>query len=205
MIYKASSLIATALSLADLNNTSFPTAAENRYYINLAFMDVYQQAINNGEKYWYKEQDLSVGENSLPADFYQLADIYYSKGTQLQRYNKNIKQSRWYDIRNDKIIVHNEYGSLEDLKMEYYPQPQTLDPEGSGDVELDYPSNIFYHIIALKLAEYYKIKQAGDISGIELLLEEAWDTYYNILNRDINQNLVMNDVMNSGNNFGYYI
>lgn len=205
MIYMASTIIGTALSLADLNNTSFPTSAENRYYINLAFADTYQQAINNGEKYWYKEQALNVGENNLPVDFYQMADIYYGKGNQVARYNKNLKQSQWYDIRNNKLIVHNDGGDLNDLKMEYYPLPQTLDPEGSGDVELDYPNNIFYHIIALKLAEYYKIKQGGDISGIELLLDDAWTTYFDILSRDINQNIVINDVMNADNNFGYYI
>ena len=194
MIYKASTIIGTALSLADLNNTSFPTADENRYYINLALSDVYQQAINNGEKYWYKEEDLNVGENNLPEDFYQLADVYYNKTNKLPRYNKNIKTDKWYDIRNNKLIVNNEYGDLPDLKMEYYPLPLTLDPQGTGDVELDFPNNIFYHIIALKLAEYYKIKQGGDISGIELLLEDAWATYFNILNRDVNQNLVVNNV-----------
>lgn len=197
MVYKASSLIATALALADLTNTSFPTASENRLYINLAFMDVYQQAINNGEKYWYKEQALNVGENILPEDFYQLADIYYGRANNLQRYNKNIRMDRWYDIRNNKIIVHNEYGDLSDLKMEYYPLPQTLDPEEAGDVDLDFPNNIFYHIIALRLAEYYKIKQGGDINGIELLLDDAWSTYFDILSRDINQNITINDVMNN--------
>lgn len=205
MIYKASTIIETALSLADLNNTSFPTSTENRYYINLAFADVYQQAINNGEKYWYKEEDLNVGENNLPEDFYQLADIYYNKTNKLPRYNKNIKSDKWYDIRGDKLIINNEYGDLPDLKMEYYPLPLTLDPQGTGDVELDFPSNIFYHIIALKLAEYYKIKQGGDISGIELLLEDAWTTYFNILNRDVNQNLVINDVMNNDNNDRFYV
>lgn len=203
MIYKASTIIGTALSLADLNNTSFPTADENRYYINLALSDVYQQAINNGEKYWYKEEDLNVGENNLPEDFYQLADVYYNKTNKLPRYNKNIKTDKWYDIRNNKLIVNNEYGDLPDLKMEYYPLPLTLDPQGTGDVELDFPNNIFYHIIALKLAEYYKIKQGGDISGIELLLEDAWTTYFNILNRDVNQNLVINDVYNNDNDRFY--
>lgn len=204
MIYKASTLIATALNLADLTNTSFPTATENRYYINLAFQDVYQQAINNGEKYWYEEQDLVVGENNLPEDFYQLADIYFNRDNKIPRYNKNIRQNNWYDIRNGKIIVHNKSGDLPDLKMEYYPLPQTLDPDGTGDVELDYPNNIFYHIIALKLAEYYKVKQNADISGIELLLGDAWDTYYNLINRDINQNLVINDVYDQENGVGYY-
>jgi hypothetical protein len=193
MVVKASDLIARALALADLENTSFPTSTENRTYINLAFADVYQESINEGEKYWFQSVDLDDGENSLPEDFYQLYDIkIVEKNRRIPRKQRNMGiNDTWYEIRKDKIILNKV---PEAAIMEYWPKPIELDPTQSGDVDLDFPNHIFYQICALKLAEYYKIKQSGDISGIELLLENAWDTYYKILGRDNDQPLTITDV-----------
>jgi hypothetical protein len=99
----------------------------------------------------------------------------------------------WYEIKKNKIFLNKV---TETAVMEYWPKPFELNPAESGDVDLDFPNNIFYQICALKLAEYYKIKQGADISGIELLIENAWDTYYNILNRDNDQPLVITNVYN---------
>lgn len=193
MVVKASDLIARALALADLENTSFPTSTENRTYINLAFADVYQESINEGEKYWFQSVDLDDGENSLPEDFYQLYDVkIVEKNRRIPRKQRNMGiNDTWYEIRKNKIILNKV---PEAAVMEYWPKPIELDPTQSGDIDLDFPNNIFYQICALKLAEYYKIKQSGDISGIELLLENAWDTYYKILGRDNDQPLTITDV-----------
>lgn len=193
MDVKASDLVARALALADLENTSFPTASENRTYINLAFYDVFQEAINEGEKYWFESVELVDGENDLPEDFYQLYDIkIVEKNRRIPRKQRNMGiDDTWYEIKKDKIILNKV---PETAVMEYWPKPFELDPIQEGDVDLDFPNNIFYQICALKLAEYYKIKQGADISGIELLLENAWDTYYNVLNRDSDQPLTITDV-----------
>ena len=246
MTVRASELIARGLALADLTNTSFPTAAENRTYINMAMYDIYQEAINEGQKYWFEEIEMphthsvthlvdnpnydpnetipnpdydpedpespetipnpnydprkkievveTVTDYELPDDFYQLHDLKEVETEyRIPRKQRNSsKDDKWYDIVKDKLVVSDRVNTV--LKMSYFPKPFELDPTETGDVDLDFPDNMFYQICALKLAEYYKIKQGGDISGIELLLEEAWNTYRNILNRDLDQPLQITDV-----------
>ena len=238
MTIKASELITRALALAELTNTSFPTASENRTYINLAINDIYCELINEGQKYYFETIEMprthtiteyvdnpdydpretipnpdydpedpespetipnpdydprekipvshTVTDMTLPDDFYQLYDLKDEKEQRIPRRQRNsIKNEKWYDIVKNELKVSERVEGK--LTMEYYPKPFELDPTGTGDVDLDFPDNIFYQICTLKLAEYYKIKQGGDISGIELLLEEAWSTYRNILNRDLDQ------------------
>lgn len=245
MNVKASQLIARALALADLTNTSFPTAEENRTYINLAINDIYQELINEGQKYYFETIEMprthtvteyidnpnydpretipnpdydpedpessetipnpdydprekiqishTITDMALPDDFYQLYDLKDEKEQRIPRKQRNsIKNEKWYDIVKNELKVSERVEGK--LTMEYYPKPFELDPTETGDVDLDFPDNIFYQICTLKLAEYYKIKQNGDISGIELLLEEAWNTYRNILNRDLDQPTEIVDV-----------
>jgi hypothetical protein len=245
MTIRASELISRALALADLTNTSFPTAEENRTYINLAFADVYQEVINEGQKYWFETIEMprthsvthlvdnpnydpnetipnpdydpedpespetipnpsydprekipvthTVTDMTLPDDFYQLYDLKDEKEQRIPRKQRNsIKNEKWYDIVKNELKVSERVEGK--LTMEYFPKPFELDPSETGDVDLDFPDNIFYQICTLKLAEYYKIKQSGDISGIELLLKEAWNTYRNILNRDLDQPVTIVDI-----------
>lgn len=251
MTYKASQLIEAALALADLQNTSFPTAAENRYYINNAMASIYQEVINEGQKYWFETIEMprthsvthlvdnpnydpnetipnpdydpedpespetipnpsydprkkievteTVTDNELPEDFYQLYDIKDKNGCRINRRQRNSSsKEKWYDLVGNNLVLSDRIDGK--VKMEYFPKPFELDPTETGDVDLDFPDNMFYHICTLKLAEYYKIKQGGDISGIELLLEEAWNTYRNILNRDLDQPVVITDVYHTNNN-----
>lgn len=252
MNVKASELISRALALADLTNTGFPTSTENRTYINLAMVDVYQEAINEGQKYWFKTTEMprtytvtenidnpdydpretipnpdydpedpespetipnpdydpretipvsySVTDMSLPDDFYQLYDLKDSNENRIRRKQRNSNKSdRWYDIVGNNLVTNK---TTDKVTMEYFPKPFELDPTETGDVDLEFPDSIFYQIVALKLAEYYKIKQQADISGIEFMLENAWDTYRNILNRDLDQHVIITDVYHSGT--GWY-
>lgn len=231
---KASLLIADALSLADLTNTSFPTARENRLYINNAYAKVYQQAIDNGEKYYFEtaEAPFTVATTTttttteanpeyvdeettpdipatiqvqhttttttttyeLPEDFYQLYDIKDSHNNRIPRKQRNSKpKDRWYDIVGGRLVVSEPLLS-KPLAVEYWPKPIELNPDEEGDVVLDYPNHIFYQILTLELALYYKIKQGADISGIELMIQDAWDTYYDILSCDNDQPMTITDV-----------
>ena len=201
MTIKASDIISRALALADLTNTSFPTSAENRYYINNVFRSVYQEAINEGQKYWFEEAEFE-GTDALPEDFYQLYDLKDENGYRISRKQRNsTDKDKWYDIVKGNLVLSPRI--IGKVKMEYFPKPFELDPTETGDVDLDFPDNIFYQICTLKLAEYYKIKQGGDISGIELLLEEAWNTYRNILNRDLDQPNVITDVYHGNNTWNW--
>ena len=197
MTVKASELITRALALADLTNTSFPTSTENRTYINLAFADVYQELINEGQKYYFETIEIPVTHNvtdyQLPDDFYQLYDLKDEKEQRIPRRQRNsTKNEKWYDIVKNEIKVSDRVEGK--LTLEYFPKPFELDPTQTGDVDLDFPDNTFYHLVALYLARYYKIKQNADFTGIDLLIEEGWNTYRNILNRDLDQPVEITDV-----------
>lgn len=195
--YKASDLVTAAMKLADLENTGFISASENRMYINMAWESIYQDAINNGETFWNKTTTIKEGENDLPTDFYQLIDVTDNLENKVLRKTKNdTKSDKWYNVYQNKIILNK----CAEATVEYIPEPNTLDIEGEGDIELSYPKNILYNIMVMKLAEYYKVRQGGDIGGIELMLENALNQYYNMLNRDANQNLVIEDIY-TGNRF----
>lgn len=189
--YKASDLILLAMKLADLENTAFVSSEENRSYINNAWAEIYQQAIDNGELFYMESVTLNEGENTLPTDFHQVYNIKDDNWNALPRYNKDMRKSdAYYKIMNGKIYINGKNS----VEMEYFPAPATLDIEGTGDVELDFPNNIYKQLLVLRLAEYYKIRQNSDISGIELLINDAWKQFYDMLTRDANQNGVIQDV-----------
>lgn len=191
MNIKATELIRAALALADLQNSSVPTAEENRFWINTAFARVYQQAINMGEKYFFDTADYTETDD-LPTDFYQLYDIRDASGQPIRRYQKWMTANeRSYDIRGDKLVLTNPPAS--GVTISYFKQPNEMDPNTS-DPDLDFPNHIFYQICVIYLAQYYKIKQGADTSQLDKLSNDLWNTYYDILRRDVNQPLVIQDV-----------
>ena len=199
--YKASDLLLLAMKLADLENTAFISAEENRSYSNNAWAEIYQQAIDNGELFYLNSTTLHQGENDLPADFHQVYNIKDHNWNALPRYNKDMRKSDvYYKIMNNKIYINGK----DDVEMEYFPTPATLEVSGEGDVELDFPSNIYKQLLVLRLAEYYKIRQNGDIAGIEILMDQAWKQFYDMLNRDANQNGVIQDVNNTNRVYGIF-
>lgn len=199
--YKASDLLLLAMKLADLENTAFISSEENRSYINNAWAEIYQQAIDNGELFYLNSVTLNEGENNLPEDFHQVYNIKDHNWNVLPRYNKDMRKSDvFYKIMNNKIYINGK----DKVEMEYFPAPATLDIEGEGDVELDFPNNLYKQLLVLRLAEYYKIRQNGDISGIELMIDQVWKQFYDMLNRDANQNGVIQDVNEGNRVYGYF-
>lgn len=200
MNIKVSDIITAALSLADLTNSSMPTAEENKFWINTAFNRVYQKSINMGEKYYftvkhYPESGETVSnEYDLPEDFYQLYDIRKADVDEckhpIRRYQKWMTDNdNWYDLRNNKLILSKDRS----VDIYYFNNPLTMDISVE-DTELDFPNHLFYQLCTIYLAEYYKIKQGADVSALKMMETEAWNTYYDILTRDINQPLVVQDV-----------
>lgn len=196
MNIKISDIIKAALDLADLTNSSMPTADENKFWINTAFSRVYQKAINMGEKYYftkksYPEEGSEISnEYDLPENFYQLYDIRYGENSQIiRRYQKWMTNNdTWYDIRGDKLVLSKSMG----VDIYYFDNPITMDIS-VADTSLDFPNHIFYQLCVIYLAEYYKIKQGADVSALEMMKEEAWNTYYDVLTRDVNQPLIIQD------------
>lgn len=199
--YKASDLLLLAMKLADLENTAFISSEENRSYINNAWAEIYQQAIDNGELFYLNSVTLNEGENNLPDDFHQVYNIKDDSWNVLPRYNKDMRKSDvFYKIMNNKIYINGK----DKVEMEYFPAPATLEIEGTGDVELDFPNNLYKQLLVLRLAEYYKIRQNGDISGIELMIDQVWKQFYDMMNRDANQYGVIQDVNEGNRVYGYF-
>ena len=90
--YKASEIVQRAMTLANLQNSSFISATENRQVINDAFWALYQVMIDAGEVSMLKQIKQPVftdGEYKLPDDFYQLYSVRDNYGNGVLRKNKN--------------------------------------------------------------------------------------------------------------------
>ena len=195
MTLKISDLVRSALDLADLSNSSMPTVAENMFWINTAFSRVYQKAINMGEKYYFTEttiNDVDLNEDdtlTLPSGFYQLFDIRKNNHP-IRRYQKWMTEhDTYYDIRGTKLVTNKVDTPY---TIQYFNNPIEMNIT-SEDTQLDFPNHIFYQLCSIYLAEYYKIKQGADVTALKMMEQEAWSTYYDVLTRDINQPLVIQD------------
>ena len=219
--YKASEIVQRAMTLANIQNSSFVSATENRQLINDAYWSLYQIMIDNGDVFFLKEIKGPVFENGiyvLPDDFYQLYAIRDHYGNGVLRKNKNtIKNGKCYDIRKrdiptevtvidpdtqeettetvlvPKACVINYNNAMID-EIEYYPKPATLDIEGTGDVLIEVPSNEYYQCMLYYMAIWYKTRQNEDPSNIQALYDEAVATFHDTLKIDLNEYPQMRDV-----------
>lgn len=215
--YKASEIVQRAMTLANIQNSSFVSATENRQLINDAFWALYQIMIDEGDVFFLKEIKHPVfndGVYILPDDFYQLYAVRDNYGNGVLRKNKNtIKNGKCYDIRKRDIPTEVEdpdthetvtvlvpktclinYNNALIDELEYYPKPMTLDIEGTGDVELDVPSNAYYQCMLYYMAIWYKTRQNEDSSAIQALYDEAVANFTDTLKIDLNEYPQMRDV-----------
>lgn len=131
--YTVKDIVKRAEQLADLENSDFISWKENFDLINEAYRSLYQDTINNGDKYnvaildqeKYKIENTKIKQFVLPPDFYQLKHIVgkttknaYSKRAPTQSENSN----NTYDIINDILYI---YGT-EEVEIMYYKNPQVL-------------------------------------------------------------------------------
>ena len=131
---KTNEIVKRAQQIADLENSSFISWAENVNLLNEAYLDIFQKAINANVKYWLKDWVLkdgeSIGENAtrykLPVDFYTLYSLN-EKGTNRNLFRKSTNETTdgfRYDIENGYLIV---YGAIrKDIIAKYYKAPAKL-------------------------------------------------------------------------------
>lgn len=219
--YKASEIVSRAMTLANIQNSSFVSATENRQLINDAFWELYQVMIDEGDVFFLKtikHPAFNDGVYILPEDFYQMYAVRDNYGNGVLRKNKNtIKNGKCYDIRKrdiptevtvedpetheqttqtilvPKTCLINFNNALID-ELEYYPQPQTLDIEGTGDVELDIPSNAYYQCMLYYMAIWYKTRQGENSDDVQKLYDRALASFTDTLKIDLNEYPQMRDV-----------
>lgn len=211
--YKASEIVQRAMTLANLQNSSFISTTENRQVINDAFWALYQVMIDAGEVSMLKtikHPAFTDGYYKLPDDFYQLYSVKDNYGNGVLRKNKNtIKNGKCYDIRmrdfeetqgepSETVMVQKpciiNYNHALIDEIEYYPVPKTLDVKGKGDITIDVPSNAYYQCMLYYMAIWYKTRQNEDTSAIEKLYDEAIATFTDTMKIDLNEYPQMRDV-----------
>ena len=178
--YKASEIVQRAMTLANIQNSSFVSATENRQLINDAFWELYQIMIDAGDVFFLKEIKDPIfvdGAFVLPEDFYQLYAVKDQYGNGVLRKNKNtIKNGKCYDIR----------------KRDFQEERQVIDPE-TGEPEVDPDTGevitetvlvaktclINYNNALIKEVEYYPQPKTLDIEGEgDVVLDIPSNAYY---------------------------
>ena len=183
--YKASEIITRAMTLANIQNSSFVSATENRQLINDAYWALYQIMIDEGDVFFLKtikhpafEKDSeSESRYILPDDFYQLYAIRDHYGNGVLRKNKNtIKNGKCYDIR----------------KRDIETEVEIIDPD-TGETEVDPDTGevitetilvpkacvINYNNALINEIEYYPQPKTLDIEGEgDVLIEVPSNEYY---------------------------
>lgn len=178
--YKASEIVQRAMTLANIQNSSFVSATENRQLINDAFWALYQIMIDNGDVFFLKTIKGIVFEDGiyvLPDDFYQLYAIRDHYGNGVLRKNKNtIKNGKCYDIR----------------KRDIPTEVEVIDP-ATGEPEVDPETNevitetvlvpkacvINFNNALIEEIEYYPKPMTLDIEGEgDVTLEVPSNAYY---------------------------
>ena len=178
--YKASEIVSRAMTLANIQNSSFVSATENRQVINDAFWALYQIMIDAGEVSMLKmikHPAFVEGVYKLPDDFYQLYSVRDNYGNGVLRKNKNtIKNGKCYDIR------------LRDFEEER----EVIDPD-TGEPEIDTETQepvtetvvvqksclINYNHAIIDEVEYYPVPKTLDVEGTgDVIIDVPSNEYY---------------------------
>ena len=178
--YKASEIVQRAMTLANIQNSSFVSATENRQLINDAFWALYQIMIDSGDVFFLKEikdPAFTDGVYVLPEDFYQLYTVKDQYGNGVLRKNKNpIKNGKCYDIRKRDIPTVVEV-----------IDPDTGEPEVDPDTGEVITETILvpkacvinFNNALIKEIEYYPKPMTLDIEGEgDIVLDIPSNAYY---------------------------
>ena len=144
--------MARAKTLANMSDTSFISYEEEKQYLDTAWQNVYQKAINKGCKYWLKEVFIAgqPGVYYLPEDFYQLCSIRDPfTGLNVERKAESESNaSLSYELINNCLTIYGR-SCRSNLVVSYWPKPKSLTfpakdivVSGLTKVPLDYWRNI---------------------------------------------------------------
>jgi hypothetical protein len=178
--YKASEIVQRAMTLANIQNSSFVSATENRQVINDAFWELYQVMIDAGEVFMLKSIKDPVFENGiyiLPDDFYQIYSVKDNYGNGVLRKNKNtIKNGKCYDVRLRDFEETHEV--IDPDTGEPVVDPDTGEPE-TETVLVQKTCLINYNNALIKEVEYYPVPKTLDIEGTgDVVLDIPSNAYY---------------------------
>lgn len=194
---KASEIVKKAVFLADLENSDFISAEENLFLLNDAYKFVYSKLEEFADGYFVAEfspefeaSDFSDARKcaELPEDFYKLFFVGNAQGEAMPRTPRN-STSDGYFIANNRLYIKGEWG--DEIVVRYMPKPIEIEgygeSEGAEDTDLDYPSNVFFTLMAYQLAESYNTKRMVQNEQLKSKYAEVYDQFVQDLSRDQNQ------------------
>ena len=178
--YKASEIVQRAMTLANIQNSSFVSATENRQLINDAFWALYQIMIDSGDVFFLKEikdPAFTDGVYVLPEDFYQLYTVKDQYGNGVLRKNKNtIKNGKCYDIRKRDIPTVVEVIDPDTGEPEVDPETGEVITE---TILVPKACVINFNNALIKEIEYYPKPMTLDIEGEgDIVLDIPSNAYY---------------------------
>lgn len=128
--YNAKDLIEQAAMMADLQNSDFISWKENMVFLDNAWVDLYQQIINHGDKTFIKSFTFSGDRVELPDDFYQLNYVCYSAGLNRIPINRKAKTSTgngpFYDLVGNELVIYNKINSMQNVEVDYFPTRDSI-------------------------------------------------------------------------------
>ncbi len=124
MFYTTSELIERAKNLADCGNTDFLSHEECEQYLNDAYNEIYQLAINRGDDWFVKTMNVN-SKASLPNDFYSLRSVKGANGYMYKRRSLSATINEpGYEIINNKLVISGQMPTS--CEVTYYPLPKHL-------------------------------------------------------------------------------
>lgn len=190
-IMTGNELATRAYQIADLVNSNYIQDTEMVSMINEVWCKAYADLVNINDSYFLEMVNPSVGSNdeidltTLRPKFMLLDSVSYIVGLvgrePLKRRAKgDAAIYGTYDLYKTKLRLNRYSGKT--VELTYYPEAQKISVLTDN---IDLPSNIFEQYLAYVLAIQMKSKQGADYSALSSIAQTKFETYQQLLNRDI--------------------
>lgn len=118
--------------------------------------------------------------------------LYYRSGSVFVRWLGNVKETFNEGLYKSLCFI-DSVDAVFGFSGNYYSS-------GYGfNTHLEWPSNIYFTLLAYSLAVSFRLKQNGDVQNLSVKLQDAWDQFYNAIDRDANDSYRIKNMYGRGN------
>jgi hypothetical protein len=213
-----STIIANALSKADISAQSFYTPNDQIFDAQLAWEEIYTLLAESDDDYFITSLYLVPGTDfttdtnrtslfiyPLPADFFRLRMLshqavsggHFVPCTKMNTNNFGYsQQAPAYRLVGNKLELYDPY-NFNLYNLWYYPAPAQLVPA----TDITYPTNIYLEYMVWKMAADIRRKQNQDASIQQLRANEIMQNMKRQINRDNFRVQAPKDIFSQGNDY----